>query len=54
MEDFDRNYEKPCTQCGAEMQWLEVFPNEICLACHAKGFDANKPIDANFIRTMGQ
>jgi hypothetical protein len=24
-----------CTRCSSEIHWLEVFPGNICLECHA-------------------
>lgn len=55
MLDFDRNHDKPCTKCGAEMHWLEVFPNEVCVDCHSKAWDAGTvQVDTAFIQTMGQ
>jgi len=30
-----------CKKCGKEIGELEAFPGTICLACHAKAFDAS-------------
>lgn len=27
-----------CTECGAEINWLAVFPKGRCVACHEKHF----------------
>lgn len=24
-----------CTSCASQIHWLDVFPGNICLACHA-------------------
>jgi len=48
--------EKPdvtCTRCDASIHWLEVFPGDVCLECHAKAWKPN-PNDFAYIRTMGQ
>lgn len=34
-----------CKACGAGVAELEVFPGPLCLACHAKKFDADARIN---------
>jgi hypothetical protein len=32
-----------CTACGNNVHWLEVFPGQICLDCHARKVDSMTP-----------
>ena len=32
-----------CTQCANEIHWLEVFPNNVCLPCHARKHENDTP-----------
>ena len=32
-----------CSSCGGMIHWLEVFPDDFCLACHAER-ENKKPI----------
>ena len=32
-----------CAKCGVMMNWLEVFPQDYCLKCHAER-EKNKPL----------
>ena len=32
-----------CTNCAASIHWLEVFPDDYCLACHAER-EESKPL----------
>ena len=32
-----------CSKCGVMMNWLEVFPQDYCLKCHAER-EKNKPL----------
>ncbi len=32
-----------CTNCGAKIHWLDVFPGNICLTCHAAR-EESKPL----------
>lgn len=34
-----------CKQCGAEVNWLAVFPGKICVCCHEKKF--NREVSRN-------
>jgi anaerobic ribonucleoside-triphosphate reductase len=29
-----------CKDCGKQVEEMEVFPGPLCLACHARKFDA--------------
>jgi len=40
-----------CTKCQKEIDWLEVFPGNICLECHAKNWT---PLPADCIKRIGQ
>lgn len=32
-----------CTGCGVEVHWLEVFPANRCLDCHARAHENDTP-----------
>jgi hypothetical protein len=32
-----------CAQCDSEIHWLEVFPNSLCLPCHARKHENDTP-----------
>jgi hypothetical protein len=34
-----------CTACGVEVHPLELFPSNICLACHAIKHENDTPAD---------
>lgn len=33
-----------CSGCGTEVEPLDVFPRNRCLACHAKAFDLQQAL----------
>ena len=45
-----------CTSCAAEIHWLEVFPNDICLACHERKHfnDSPEQLMADIVKGFGK
>ena len=32
-----------CSQCKSEVHWLDIFPNNLCLPCHARKHENDTP-----------
>jgi len=32
-----------CTGCGDDVHWLDVFPGQVCINCHAAKVDKQTP-----------
>lgn len=47
--------ETPCAECGAMVHWLERFPKNRCLPCHARAVEGQTPEEMreDIIRAFG-
>lgn len=41
-----------CKKCNAEVSPLEIFPNDLCLACHSEWFDKQPLMTASDLANM--
>jgi hypothetical protein len=46
----------PCSECGAMVHWLDRFPKNRCLPCHAKAVEGEslEEMHQQIVNTFGK
>lgn len=46
------NKDIKCAKCNADVHWMDVFPNDLCLPCYSVSADGRRMVTAEELTAM--